>query len=68
MTRTDRLALEAQLAAQRRMREMPALAGEVVTEFHARICREVGHATHTVDGIDQGVCPRCGDVTERPAE
>ena len=40
----------------------PALTGDVVTERHARICRERGHATHTVDGVDSGICPRCGDV------
>lgn len=45
----------------------PALTGEVVTERHARICRERGHATHTVDGVDQGSCPRCGENTEEPA-
>jgi hypothetical protein len=47
--------------------EMPALNGQTVTEFHARICREQGHATHTVDGRTSGTCPRCGEVTE-PAE
>jgi hypothetical protein len=40
----------------------PALVGGVVTERHARICREQGHARHTVDGVDTGTCPRCGDV------
>lgn len=46
--------------------DFPALNGGVVTERHARICRERGHATHTVDGVDRGSCPRCGDVTEVP--
>lgn len=41
----------------------PALNGEIVTKRHARICREQGHATHTVDGVDTGICPRCGDIT-----
>lgn len=45
----------------------PALNGGVVTERHARICREQGHASHSVDGKDTGVCPRCGDVTQ-PAD
>jgi hypothetical protein len=42
----------------------PALTGAVVTEAHARICAERGHATHLVNGIDSGVCPRCGEVTD----
>lgn len=41
----------------------PALNGEPVTEAHARTCREQGHATHTVDGVDSGTCPRCGETT-----
>jgi NADH pyrophosphatase NudC (nudix superfamily) len=43
--------------------DMPALNGRGVTEAHARICAARGHATHTRDGVDTGVCPRCGDVT-----
>lgn len=39
----------------------PALNGEPVTEGHARYCQESGHATHTVDGVTTGRCPRCGD-------
>jgi hypothetical protein len=45
--------------------EMPALNGEVVTEFHARICRVNGHATHRENGVEAMHCPRCGDMTER---
>lgn len=44
--------------------EMPALNGEVVTEFHSRVCRERGHATHTVNGAVQPKCPRCGEHRE----
>jgi hypothetical protein len=40
----------------------PALAGEPVTEGHSQWCKQNGHATHTVDGVDTGLCPRCGDV------
>lgn len=43
--------------------EYPALDGDVVTERHARYCAEHGHATRTLDGVDVGACPRCGDVT-----
>lgn len=46
------------------MNDYPALTGEVVTERHARICAERGHASHTVNGRDSGTCPRCGTVTE----
>lgn len=45
--------------------DFPALAGRVVTDAHARICAEYGHATHTVDGRDTGSCPRCGEVSVR---
>lgn len=31
------------------------------------VCRERGHASHTVDGEPTGVCPRCGEVVELPA-
>lgn len=41
----------------------PALSGDVVTEGHARICRERGHATHTVNGVESGRCPRCGEIS-----
>lgn len=40
----------------------PALYGETVTELHTLTCHREGHATHNVDGVDSGVCPRCGDV------
>lgn len=43
--------------------ETPALHGDVVTEAHAQMCREHGHMTHTVDGVTQHVCPRCGEST-----
>jgi len=42
---------------------MAALNLEPVTERHARWCREHGHATHTVNGVVQGECPRCGTVS-----
>lgn len=47
--------------------DFPALNGETVTEGHARVCRERGHATHTVDGEPMPRCPRCGELRE-PAE
>lgn len=39
----------------------PALTGETVTDAHAQICRDRGHATHRIDGIEQPTCPRCGE-------
>jgi hypothetical protein len=45
------------------MLDYPATEGRTVTEAHARICAERGHATWTVDGTDTGRCPRCGEVT-----
>lgn len=44
----------------------PILTGDVVTEAHAQICADRGHATWTVDGEDKGICPRCGDLTATP--
>jgi hypothetical protein len=43
------------------MSNFPALAGEQVTERDAKVCATRGHATHTIDGKDTGICPRCGD-------
>jgi hypothetical protein len=52
------------------MADFPALTGEVVTERHARICRERGHARHTIEirpgeRVNSDRCPRCGDYTGR---
>lgn len=44
--------------------DYPAADGRTVTEGHARLCRERGHAAFVRDGVDQGTCPRCGEVTE----
>jgi len=46
----------------------PALTGNEPTERHARICREEGHATHLVDGVDTGICPRCGELKIREGD
>ncbi len=46
----------------------PALAGRPVTQAHVNRCIRDGHASHTVDGLDDGVCPRCGAVKERTPE
>lgn len=43
--------------------DFPAVESRPVTEAHARLCREIGHATYTRDGVDMGSCPRCGHVT-----
>lgn len=44
--------------------DFPAVEGNVVTERHARICRESGHVAYVVDGVDQGSCARCGEVAD----
>lgn len=41
----------------------PALNGEVVTEAHATVCAEKGHATYKNGDKVEGWCPRCGEVT-----
>lgn len=34
----------------------------VIKQGHVDYCAENGHATHTIDGIEQERCPRCGVV------
>lgn len=46
--------------------DFPALVDGVVTEAHARVCRERGHATWTIDDEVQPHCPRCGDLLQDP--
>src|SRR5215475_925463 len=41
--------------------DMPATEGRTVTEAHAKICAQRGHATHKVDGVESELCPRCGE-------
>lgn len=45
--------------------DYPAFEGRVVTERHARICRERGHAVCTQEGVMALHCPRCGDEHPR---
>lgn len=56
------------IAAMVKPLDYPAINGGVVTEGHARYCLEHGHATHTVNGEDTGICPRCGESKTVPAE
>ena len=41
--------------------EMAYVEGRVVMQGHADYCEENGHARHTVDGVEQVFCPRCGE-------
>lgn len=80
--RMDRLTVsekKAELQAARRDAGKPArdrsyamdhaaIKGETVTQGHADYCAEYGHAVTIVEGQDQGVCPRCGDVTMSATE
>lgn len=43
------------------MGTMPAINNEPVTTAHVMTCLLHGHAIHTVDGVDTGICPRCGE-------
>jgi len=45
------------------MHTYAAVSGQVVTEAHVKACAAEGHKTHTVDGVDTGICPRCGEST-----
>lgn len=35
----------------------------VITQGHVDYCKEHGHAKYIIDGVDQGRCPRCGELT-----
>lgn len=41
--------------------DYPAIDGRVVTEAHAKICASKGHAYFVKDGVNQNMCPRCGE-------
>lgn len=43
--------------------DYPVPFGRVVTEAHARICAEYECVTYVKNGMDMGMCPRCGNVT-----
>lgn len=45
--------------------DFPALNHEIVKEGHIKACHEFGCAYHTVDGVADPRCPRCGDLTQR---
>jgi hypothetical protein len=40
--------------------DFPIVTGRPVTQGHADLCEAKGHARWTVNGRDQGICPRCG--------
>lgn len=44
--------------------EMAYAEGRVVMQGHADYCAENGHARHTVDGVEQVFCPRCGEPSD----
>jgi hypothetical protein len=48
--------------------DFPALTGDYVTEAHAQICRERGHATYKINEVPQTCCPRCGDALTSDVE
>lgn len=43
--------------------DYPVPYGRPVTEAHVKICKEYGCVSYVINGIDQGMCPRCGEVT-----
>lgn len=43
--------------------DYPVPYGRPVTEAHVKICQTRGHVSYVKNGIDQGICPRCGEVT-----
>lgn len=45
----------------------PVAHGEPVQQRDVDQCAATGHLVHLVDGVDNGVCPRCGEVKIDPA-
>jgi hypothetical protein len=43
--------------------DYPITDGRPVLQGHADACAQYGHATWNKDGVAQGVCPRCGEIT-----
>lgn len=43
--------------------DYPAATGGVVTQAHANHCAQHGHAQHISEGVNVGICPRCGEPT-----
>ena len=43
--------------------DYPVPYGRPVTEAHVKICNEYGCVTYVKNGMDMGICPRCGEVT-----
>jgi hypothetical protein len=43
--------------------DYPVPYGRPVTQAHVKICQTRGHVSYVKDGIDQGICPRCGEIT-----
>jgi hypothetical protein len=41
--------------------DYPVPYGRPVTEQHTRICAERGHVSYVNNGVDTGICPRCGE-------
>jgi hypothetical protein len=61
-TREDKIRTR-QSAPKISLMDYPVPYGRPVTEAHVKICRERGCVTYVKNGIDQGICPRCGEVT-----
>jgi hypothetical protein len=43
--------------------DFPVPDGRTVTQAHVKICAQRGHGYYVKDGVDQGICPRCGILT-----
>lgn len=43
--------------------DYPVPYGRPVTEAHVKICNEYGCVTYVKNGMDTGICPRCGQIS-----
>lgn len=43
--------------------DTPAINGQPVTQAHTDLCAASGHLRYVIAGVDQEMCPRCGEVT-----
>jgi hypothetical protein len=62
-TRKMVASLDKLIAPKVSLMDYPVPYGRPVTEAHVKICQTRGHVSYVKDGMDTGICPRCGEVT-----
>jgi hypothetical protein len=62
-TRKMVASLDKLVAPKVSLMDYPVPYGRPVTQAHVKICRERGHVSYVKNGMDTGICPRCGEIT-----